>query len=183
MGMSRMPGERTIPRTHRCDYARPCRNSCWPRVRGLLRPWRLRRGDTRCSKQFHWTAHPGGWGDKVRWAQWGRCTQQVRAGRSNMGEEPFSVEELRPVEVRGTERLDLSRSQAETLRGILQAACPSLLWVLDSGTSLSRDVAEAVVDVLSGEFSANGLRPDDEPNAWGLEVEEILTAVNRCNFE
>lgn len=99
-----------------------------------------------------------------------------------MGDEFERVAELNPEGGSLREALDLSGAQAETLRKILQSEAPELLWMLDEGALLRRDDVMELEDVLSNEFSGNGLRPDFEPNAWGLEVEDILTAVNRCCF-
>jgi hypothetical protein len=36
-----------------------------------------------------------------------------------------------------------------------------------------RHVREKIVDELGEEFSAKGLKPDSEPNAYGLELEAL----------
>lgn len=42
--------------------------------------------------------------------------------------------------------------------------------------SLSRETRELIVDELGDEFSARGLRPDGEPNEYGLVLEELTDA-------
>jgi hypothetical protein len=41
---------------------------------------------------------------------------------------------------------------------------------------LPRHVREKIVDELGEEFSAKGLKPDSEPNAYGLEIEALADA-------
>ena len=41
---------------------------------------------------------------------------------------------------------------------------------------LPRHVREQIVDELGEEFSAKGLKPDGEPNAYGLEIEALTDA-------
>ncbi len=41
---------------------------------------------------------------------------------------------------------------------------------------LPRSVRELIVDALGEEFSGKGLRPDGEPNAYGLEIEDLTSA-------
>lgn len=41
---------------------------------------------------------------------------------------------------------------------------------------LSRPVREKIVDELGQEFAAKGLRPDSEPNEYGLEIEALTDA-------
>jgi hypothetical protein len=41
---------------------------------------------------------------------------------------------------------------------------------------LPRHVREKIVDELGEEFSAKGLKPDSEPNAYGLEIEALTDA-------
>lgn len=41
---------------------------------------------------------------------------------------------------------------------------------------LPRDVREQIVDELGEEFSAKGLKPDSEPNDYGLEIEALTDA-------
>lgn len=42
---------------------------------------------------------------------------------------------------------------------------------------LSEQVREALIDAISTEFITTGLRPDDEPNSRGLELEDLLNVV------
>jgi hypothetical protein len=41
---------------------------------------------------------------------------------------------------------------------------------------LPRHVREKIVDELGEEFSAKGLKPDSEPNVYGLEIEALTDA-------
>jgi hypothetical protein len=43
---------------------------------------------------------------------------------------------------------------------------------------LPRHVREKIVDELGEEFSAKGLKPDSEPNAYGLEIEALTDACS-----
>jgi hypothetical protein len=43
---------------------------------------------------------------------------------------------------------------------------------------LSENEASAVFDSLFEEFNRNGLKDDDEPNSYGLEVESIIDKMN-----
>jgi hypothetical protein len=43
--------------------------------------------------------------------------------------------------------------------------------------ALDTSERERLIDVISGEFIRTGLQPDDEPNARGLQLEELLDWV------
>lgn len=41
---------------------------------------------------------------------------------------------------------------------------------------LPRNIREDIVDELLDEFTAKGVRPDGEPNEYGLEIESVIDA-------
>jgi len=52
--------------------------------------------------------------------------------------------------------------------------------VRDEGlASLTEDERSRLTGAISDEFTSTGLQPDDEPNARGLALEELLDAVLR----
>lgn len=67
----------------------------------------------------------------------------------------------------------------ERIAAILRKRGSPLANVLVDGIEvreLPRHVREKIVDELGEEFSAKGLKPDSEPNAYGLEIEALTDA-------
>ena len=46
---------------------------------------------------------------------------------------------------------------------------------------LPRDIREKIVDELGDEFCLKGLGSNDEPNAYGIEIEELTDACGLTN--
>ena len=75
----------------------------------------------------------------------------------------------------------IQRKQLELLSSV-----PEIKDLLDSiplEPEILKSVDEArrvqIIDMLVDKFSANGLRPDDEPNDLGLAIEALIDAFNR----
>ena len=69
------------------------------------------------------------------------------------------------------------REQMRRLHATLESLAPDLaveLARVEDVLALARPVREAIVDVLVNEFTARGLRPDSEPNSYGLELESLI---------
>ena len=67
----------------------------------------------------------------------------------------------------------------QRIAAILRERCSPLAEVVVDGLDvreLPRHVREKIVDELGEEFSAKGLKPDSEPNAYGLEIEVLADA-------
>ena len=71
------------------------------------------------------------------------------------------------------------QQQMRRLLGLLESTAPDLAVLLarvDDVLALPRPEREAIVDVLGHEFAARGLRPDEEPNHYGRELEALIDA-------
>ena len=67
----------------------------------------------------------------------------------------------------------------QRIAAILRQRASPLAEVIGDGLDvreLPRHVREKIVDELAEEFSAKGLQPDSEPNAYGLEIEALTDA-------
>ena len=67
----------------------------------------------------------------------------------------------------------------QRIAAILRQRASPLAEVIIGGMDvreLPRHVREKIVDELGEEFSAKGLKPDSEPNAYGLEIEALTDA-------
>jgi hypothetical protein len=51
-----------------------------------------------------------------------------------------------------------------------------LLGTVDDITMLDRDLREKIALELGRELTSKGLNTDDEPNAYGLEIESLIDA-------
>ena len=71
------------------------------------------------------------------------------------------------------------KKATQRIAAILRERGSSLADVVVDGLDvreLPRHVREQIVDELGEEFSAKGLTPDSEPNAYGLEIEALTDA-------
>jgi hypothetical protein len=67
----------------------------------------------------------------------------------------------------------------QCIAAILRQRVSPLAEVIIDGMNvreLPRHIREKIVDELGEEFSAKGLKPDSEPNAYGLEIEALTDA-------
>jgi hypothetical protein len=67
----------------------------------------------------------------------------------------------------------------QRIAAILRQRASPLAEVIIDGMDvreLPRHVREKIVDELGEKFSAKGLKPDSEPNAYGLEIEALTDA-------
>ncbi len=63
------------------------------------------------------------------------------------------------------------------IKGILAKRNPALAAKIRSAIDLStldRQIRLEIIDCLSDEFIESGLRPDSEPNKYGLEIEVLI---------
>lgn len=72
--------------------------------------------------------------------------------------------------------LGLPKEQEKVLRETLLNRAPEFLSLLDSpeDVRLSADQRDELRQIVTDEFCATGLREDDEPNARGLVLENII---------
>jgi len=71
------------------------------------------------------------------------------------------------------------REQTKRIATLLQQLAPELAGDVAGVTDvreLPRATREAIVDTLLLEFAANGCDKDDEPTAYGLELEDLVDA-------
>jgi predicted LPLAT superfamily acyltransferase len=71
------------------------------------------------------------------------------------------------------------REQTKRIATLLQQLAPDLAGDVAGVTDvreLPRASREAIVHALLDEFIARGREPDDEPNAYGLELEDLMDA-------
>ena len=79
--------------------------------------------------------------------------------------------------------LHLKPDSERLLREVLQRRRPDLLEWLSPAVAISRREIEALILVVADEFSATGLRPDSEPNARGLVLQELIDELNHYGFQ
>jgi hypothetical protein len=75
-------------------------------------------------------------------------------------------------------RLDLSKSSLLREVAAKHGIDVSSLTGDDRTWHLTPDVRKALMDAISAEFAATGLKPDSEPNDRGLQLEELLDRIN-----
>lgn len=73
--------------------------------------------------------------------------------------------------------LKLPPNLAMILREVVAARSPALMHALDSSTKLSGEDRESMRQALAAELAATGLAEDDEPNARGKLLEEIINRL------
>jgi hypothetical protein len=69
----------------------------------------------------------------------------------------------------------------QILREIVSRRAPGLTGLLThvGAAPLTADQRDQLRSVLADEFVERGLREDDEPNAYGLQVEDLIDLVGR----
>jgi hypothetical protein len=72
--------------------------------------------------------------------------------------------------------LSLTKEQQKFLRETLMNRAPEFLNLLDSpeDVRLSANQRDELRQIVTDEFCATGLRENDEPNARGLVLEDII---------
>jgi hypothetical protein len=77
--------------------------------------------------------------------------------------------------------LSLPKGQQKILRETLLSRAPGFLSLLDSpeDVRLSADQRDELRQIVTDEFCATGLGEDDEPNARGLILENIIDHLGR----
>ena len=78
-------------------------------------------------------------------------------------------------------KISLSAAMAALLREVAgkhQIDVQSFVAV-DGSWHLTDEDRENLVEAISTEFSATGLRPDSEPNQRGLQLEDLLDRINK----
>jgi hypothetical protein len=68
------------------------------------------------------------------------------------------------------------------LRHVVERHESALLPLVDSvgGQALTDTDREALRSVVLSEFLSSGRGPDDEPNRYGLELEDLIDALGHC---
>jgi hypothetical protein len=68
------------------------------------------------------------------------------------------------------------------LRGTVQRHVPELRLLVDTvgKVPLNETDREALRQVVLSEFLSAGLDNNDEPNSYGLELEELIDALGHC---
>lgn len=75
--------------------------------------------------------------------------------------------------------LNLPKEQQQILREVLLNRSPDLLNLLNSSENirLSESQRDELRQIVTDEFCATGLREDDEPNARGIILEDIIDSL------
>jgi hypothetical protein len=77
--------------------------------------------------------------------------------------------------------LKLKPKEIELLKQCLNEHRPDLLWVVDSPhiVNLDHKLGGELLNAVGDHFVQYGLRPDEEPNPFGLELEYLNDAMSR----
>jgi len=72
--------------------------------------------------------------------------------------------------------MQLSHEEQELLQSVTDQRAPELSGlVMRIGTRpLTDDERDSLREALAAELSARGLRPDDEPNEYGLTIDALI---------
>ena len=78
----------------------------------------------------------------------------------------------------------LSKEELALAREVIDAQAPrrSDLWGALQSQEMTPSQREELAHLITLEFAASGLRPDDEPNERGLRLESLLDEINRPNL-
>ncbi len=70
----------------------------------------------------------------------------------------------------------LGPDEIELLREIVSKRAPDLLALIDSlgVVPLTQEQREELRGVISDEFCETGLREDNEPNPWGVRLDDLI---------
>jgi hypothetical protein len=68
------------------------------------------------------------------------------------------------------------RRRIEEILRLRQSPLMDQVTDAESMRHLPRDIREQIVEELSDEFCEKGLKLDSEPNAYGLEIEDLIDA-------
>lgn len=79
--------------------------------------------------------------------------------------------------------ISLSSEQRALLLEVLNSRAPDMVPILDESRDITEAERLALTLVISEEFTASGLRPEDGPNDRGFSLESLLDAVNRLTDE
>lgn len=84
----------------------------------------------------------------------------------------------------GDRRRRLNEAELRLLAEVVEAQGPEKRQLVESARahSLTRAQREEPCHLIAAEFTATGLREDDEPTPRGLLLEELLDIVNRPNL-
>ena len=77
--------------------------------------------------------------------------------------------------------IQLNNESLELLRVCLNHHKPELLYVIDSQELINIDsgLGNELRQAVGNEFCRDGLKQDDEPNEYGLELEELIDKIGR----
>lgn len=70
----------------------------------------------------------------------------------------------------------LKAGEFDLLSKVIWQRNPSLMPLVHSlgKAPLTQEEREQLRDVLADEFVEHGLQPDDEPNEWGVKVDDLI---------
>lgn len=70
----------------------------------------------------------------------------------------------------------LKAEEFDLLSKVIWRRNPSLMSLVHSlgETPLTQEEREQLRDVLADELVEHGLQPDDEPNEWGVKVDDLI---------
>ncbi len=80
-------------------------------------------------------------------------------------------------------RLKLDEPSRQLLAQAVARQEQSLVHLLTPDWNLTRSDVEALMQAVTLEFMAAGLREDWEPNEYGLRLEALTDALNRHGFK
>jgi hypothetical protein len=75
-----------------------------------------------------------------------------------------------------SEKESKARRRIEEILRLRQSPLAKRVTDTESARHLPRNIREQIVEELSDEFCEKGLDPDSEPNAYGLEIEDLIDA-------
>jgi hypothetical protein len=73
----------------------------------------------------------------------------------------------------------LSRTETDRLREVVSSRSPPSLWLLDAllERPLTHDEREELRHIVMDDFLERGLGEDDEPNAYGHQMERLIDVL------
>jgi hypothetical protein len=76
----------------------------------------------------------------------------------------------------------MNADEQRLLRDVVNRRAPHLLWVLDAA-SLPADTVLEVQSLLASELLEYGLKADDEPNTYGLQIDHLIGSLGMSQMQ
>jgi len=78
--------------------------------------------------------------------------------------------------------MKLSSKSLELVKKILEDHNPALIPIVDSNDNHTIETYNKLRDIVGDELISKGFEPDDEPNEYGLELENLIDEIGRLFF-